>query len=292
MPRPTHAPTGPTPHTPHPARRIASAVLLLLILGFLLAMLANLYPLMRSIAAHQGDEHPMIEAIDAFGANGVLILAAVQALQVVTVFFPAVAVQMLGGLVYGILGGFLVCLAGYLLGNLAIYLLVREFRITLFPSSRKQRTARFPAAAAGSGGGADGRPAKPAKKSAWDFSFLRDSDSAFVVSILLFLIPGVPNAVLSYLLAGTRIGLPRFLLCCLCGAPTILLSCLVGQQLGQGDVAVGVVAFSVLVAASFVVYLLRAPLLAGLRRFGRGRRRALSATPADAPPPEPPAGEG
>lgn len=250
------------------ARRIVSALLVGAILAFLLWMLAGLYPLLRSISAYQQDEHPMIAAIEAYGAYGVLILAALQAIQVVTVFFPAVAIQILGGLVYGIVGGVLVCLAGYLLGNLMIYLLVRELHVSF--SRRRPRES------------ADA-PSEPRRKRSWDFSFLRTSKRATRVAVILFLIPGVPNAILSYLLASTRISLPKFLLCCLAGTPTIVLAATVGQQLGQGDVAVAVAVFSVLGVASLLVVLAREPLLAFARRLAQRRRDARAEATADLP---------
>jgi Uncharacterized conserved protein len=85
------------------------------------------------------------ETIEAFlahkaGSRGLIYLALIQAAQVLSIFFPGAAVQIAGGLVYGTLRSFLVCLASFVGANVGVFALARRRKDLMSnPNSKRSR---------------------------------------------------------------------------------------------------------------------------------------------------------
>ncbi|MCL2335959.1 MAG: hypothetical protein FWC60_00885, partial [Firmicutes bacterium] len=62
--------------------------------GFIVAMVIQLLPLIKGIIANIGNESNMVEHINAYGLKGIPILIGLQALQIIIAFVPAAAVQI------------------------------------------------------------------------------------------------------------------------------------------------------------------------------------------------------
>ena len=205
---------------------------------------------MERVVTHITDEKAVIADIQSYKIKGVLILIALQALQIITAIFPAAAIQVLAGLTYGIFYGMFICLAGYVLGNTIIFILVRQFDINFFPLKAN--------------------PAKKPHKSKWDFSFLRKADNAARMAFILYLIPGIPNAILPYIFAKTKISLPRYLLIIvLAGAPSILLCSLVGERISDGDIFTAALLFGILVLIALIVFFMRNHIIAFVNKHSK-----------------------
>jgi uncharacterized membrane protein YdjX (TVP38/TMEM64 family) len=144
------------------------------------------------------------------GIKGVLILLGIQMLQIVIVFIPGGPVELLAGAAYGGLGGLAICLAGCAAATALIFSVVRKFGspfIDLF-FSRKKTTK---------------------------YAFLRDTRRLSLVVFMLFLIPGVPKDLLTYIVPLSGIGLARFvLISCLARTPAIFASTLMGASMIEG----------------------------------------------------------
>ena len=63
---------------------------------------------------------------------GPLFIILTQSLQIVLAVIPSEPIQILSGVCYGPVVGFLSCLLGLILGNFIIYILVRKLVQTLF----------------------------------------------------------------------------------------------------------------------------------------------------------------
>ena len=216
-----------------------SFVLLIALIGLIFIMFIDLIPILRNVVAHIKNEEELTSYIKNYGSKGIPIIIALQALQVITTIFPAAAVQILAGLSYGIFYGMLCCLAGYILGNSIVFIIVRQIDKTFVPIIPKLDNREH-------------------RKTKWDFSFLKESKHAEFMSFILFLIPGIPNGILPYLFARTKISLPRYLLSItLAGIPSILLCSFMGERISIGDTLSALLIFGFLTLIVILVLIFR-----------------------------------
>lgn len=225
-----------------------STILLILLVGLIIVMFIDLIPVLENISAHIQNEAELTSYIKNYGAKGIPIIIALQALQVITTVFPSAAIQILAGLSYGIFNGMLLCLAGYILGNSLVFVIVREVDKTFFPVLPKFNRI------------------KP-KKLKWDFSFLKESKHAAFLAFMLFLIPGIPNGILPYLFARTKISLPRYLLSIsLAGIPSILLCSFMGERISKGDTRSALLILCFLLLIALIVVIFRKQIISSLKQ--------------------------
>lgn len=230
-----------------PGKRIS--VLLLIALVLLTAfMFVELIPLLRIIAENVTNEEAVTADIDHLGVKGVFLIIAIQALQVITTVVPSAGIQILAGLAYGLLKGMLICLAGCILGNSIVFLFVRQFDKTFeltIPKLRKFWNNRQ-----------------------WDFLFSNGGHSVALIAFALYLIPGIPNGILPYIFAKTKISLPRYLTSVgMASVPSILLCSLVGERIANGDIFTAVLVFCILGAIALTAVLMRKRILCLIRRI-------------------------
>lgn len=227
--------------------KLLSVAIILVIIVLIIIMCIDLIPLMKNVAAHISNEKVVVSVINNYGLKGILILISLEALQIISVVFPAIPIQILAGLTFGIFYGLLICIAGSLIGNTIVFVLVRQLKLTFnfkFLTHEPKKS-----------------------KSKWDFSFVRDAENVTMLAFLLFLIPGVPNGILPYIFANTKITLLRYLLCALtAGTPSIFLSILVGERIAKGDVFTAVLISGIVVFISIVVLLMRKRLIVFLEK--------------------------
>jgi uncharacterized membrane protein YdjX (TVP38/TMEM64 family) len=144
------------------------------------------------------------------GLKGILILLGIQMLQIVIALIPGGAVELLAGAAYGGPGGLAICLIGCAAATTLIFSLVKKFGspfVDLFFS--REKTAKY--------------------------AFLRDTRRLSLVVFTLFLIPGVPKDLLTYLVPLSGMGLARFvLISCLGRTPAIFASTLMGASVIEG----------------------------------------------------------
>lgn len=196
----------------HIKKRALSFFLLILFSLLMLGLFFDLYPLFKQVIKDSGNEQQLVSYIHAYGSKGVLSLVGLQALQVIMMFFPAAAIQVLAGLCYGVLWGALISLAGYILGNVLVFIGVRQFKQT-FPLFFDD-------------------PIKKSKKiSFFDLKSIKTMKQPQVLVFFLYLIPGIPNGILPYLFAETKIKLRTYLVSMsLASIPSTLLMTWLGES--------------------------------------------------------------
>ena len=161
------------------------------------------------------------------GIVGVLIFTFIQALQVVIAVIPPI--QVVGGVLFGGLLSFL----GTLLGTMAIFVLVKKF----------------------------GRPIVEAfvdEKQLKKFKFLQNEKKLTVILIILYLIPGIPKDVISYIVPLTPISKKDFFYYVMpCRLPAIMLSTILGSNVKSGNFTVALVVLGVALVAGIVGFLFK-----------------------------------
>lgn len=149
------------------------------------------------------------------GIWGILILLGLQVLQVIIAFIPGEPMELLAGALCGALGGTVLCLTGTVLASACIFALSRRYgrRLLALLGFGEKQVAQ------------------------WKW-LQRDeqSEKADLVIFLVFLIPGTPKDMLTYVVGMTRVSLKRFLcLSTLARVPSVLSSTLIGSSVIQGE---------------------------------------------------------
>jgi uncharacterized membrane protein YdjX (TVP38/TMEM64 family) len=149
--------------------------------------------------------------VEGLGLRGFFLLFGLQVLQILIAIIPGEPVELLAGAAYGALGGLGICLLGCVFASSLIFLLVRKFG-----SPRVIRFLR--------------------KDAAGTYTFLYDTPKIVRVVFILFLIPGTPKDVLTYIVPLSKLKAYQFILIsAFARIPSILTSTIMGDSLIQGN---------------------------------------------------------
>lgn len=166
------------------------------------------------------------EFIHSLGFGGWLLLLAIQYIQIVIAFIPGGPVQIVAGALFGPLGGLATCVLGMLLATATVFTLVSRYGhrvVKLFVKDKELR----------------------------QYKFLNDEKRLETLVVILFLIPGTPKDVLTYLFALTPIPLGRFLLLSIVARiPAALTSVLAGDSIAAGNWLHALIYFLIITAIS------------------------------------------
>ena len=192
--------------------RIAFSCLLLA--GALTALTVLALPYVRRLSDPETQRF-IQDWIGERGLWGILILLGLQVLQVIIAFIPGEPMELLAGALCGALGGTVLCLTGTVLASGCIFALSRRYgrRLLALLGFGEKQVAQ------------------------WKW-LQRDeqSEKADLVIFLVFLIPGTPKDMLTYVVGMTRVSLKRFLwLSTLARVPSVLSSTLIGSSVIQGE---------------------------------------------------------
>lgn len=160
------------------------------------------------------------------------LMAGIMALQVIIAFIPGEPIEILAGYIFGAWGGLLLCLLGAALGSVIIILAVRKLGmkfVTLFVERGQIENLKF----------------------------LSDPKKRDAAIFMMFLIPGTPKDILTYLTGLVPIHLGKYLLITsVARIPSILTSTMGGNMLGKQEYKVAILVFAVTLALTLAVMLL------------------------------------
>lgn len=173
----------------------------------------------------------LIDRVQSAGLAGVLILEAIQFLQVVVAFIPGEVVQIAAGMLYGPWWGALIILVGCVISSAFIYMLVHKLGAPFVH---------------------DMVPQKYAEK----FHEFEKSGRFEMVVFVLFLIPGLPKDIFTYITPLSDMKLVPFLVIAnLARIPGIVLSTYAADGLLEGRIMESVVLFGGLAAVAIIALL-------------------------------------
>jgi len=213
-------------------REILICTAFLLLIAFLLYFAVSTFvPLLRGAAGVRSEQDLITDYLrEEGGVKGCFALAALQVLQVISVFLPGMAVQVAGGLIYGAWVSFFICLVSFVFANVMMFYLCRHSRLLsrLLPENAKSvRTV-----------------------SDW----VNSNDAAFM-SMLAYMLPGIPNGFVPYVAAKAHIRARRFALSVLLGSVLqIFLNCAIGSLLTRGHWLLSALLILFMLAMIFVLY--------------------------------------
>lgn len=188
-------------------------------------------PLILELTEPGGVER-VVQDVRNAGPGGVLILLGMQFLQVVVAFIPGEVVQVAAGMMYGPWGGAAVVLVGCVISSAFVFFIVHKlgapFVRAMIPEKWMGKLEDF-----------------------------EETDKLDIMVFVLFLIPGLPKDVFTYLVPLTDMSMRNFLVLSTVGRiPGILMSTLAADGLMEGDIMRSVLLFLVAagIAALAIVF--------------------------------------
>lgn len=162
----------------------------------------------------------------------VILLLLVCAVQVIVALIPGEIVEIAAGYAFGAIPGALICLAGITLGSVIVLLLIkkigRRFVESIYPREKL-----------------DSLP------------ILNDPKKRNVFTALIFLIPGTPKDLVTYIVGLTNMSIPLYLLLATFSRlPSIIISTIGGNALGNNKFVRALIAFIVSAVVSLIGYLI------------------------------------
>ncbi|MBQ2478203.1 MAG: VTT domain-containing protein [Erysipelotrichales bacterium] len=180
----------------------------------------------------KGDDKAIQEYLSSMGHwEGLLSTFMLSILQVVTIVFPCIVIQIAAGVIYGLAESFAVTYIGFVLGNTLVYYIARKTGIQ-FTGKIGERINR---------------------------TWVRRAMAAErpdVVVRLGYMIPGIPNGWVPYIAKDSSLSVKEFMFAAARGSwIQIFLNCLAGTFLVQGQYLF--VVLSLLVQGIFVYVVIR-----------------------------------
>lgn len=213
--------------------RIGGLIAFFVVLALVLVLV---WPLISTLLT-EGPEQ-LAQDIRSAGAAGVFMLLGIQFLQIIVAFIPGEAVQLAAGMMYGPWAGALIILLGCVASSWVIYQLVHRL----------------------------GQPFVEDMVSTKYLDKFRNFEKGGKLTstvFILFLIPGLPKDVFTYLVPLTDMPLKTYLLVTtLARIPGVLMSTYAASGLLDGNIRSSIIIFVVLAIVAGIVLLFKDKLLA------------------------------
>ena len=180
----------------------------------------------------EGGVERLVERVQNAGAAGVFILLGMQFLQIVVAFIPGEVVQLAAGLMYGPWVGALLILIGCVISSSVIYWLVHKL-------------------------GAPFVQGMVSTEHLDKFRKFEDSGKLDVVVFVLFLIPGMPKDVFTYIVPLTDMDFKRFISLTTIGRiPGVVGSTYAAAGFASGDyvMSIAILAVLAIIAVAAIVF--------------------------------------
>lgn len=161
----------------------------------------------------------LINIIRNKGILGYLFFLLIQVLQVLFAFIPGEPVEIISGILYGTIGGYIICSLGILIGSIIAFYLVKKLGKKYVLKNVSIDNIK-------------------------KYSFLNTNKKIDTILFILYLIPGTPKDILNYIVPLTDIKLSKFLIISLLARiPSIISSTYVGDSFGKGNILISLIVF-------------------------------------------------
>lgn len=192
--------------------KIIKIILLILVTAIFVGLIIYLIPLMKEISTKEG-QLAFKQKIDDLGILGILVLFLLQLAQIVLVILPGEPLEVLAGMCYGTIGGTIFIFASVFITTTLIYLLVKKYgKKYIYQSFKKEKIDKIENSKA-----------------------LKNPKTVETVLAILFLIPGTPKDLLTYIGGLLPINYKKFvIIATFARFPSVISSTIVGNDIAQG----------------------------------------------------------
>lgn len=166
------------------------------------------------------------------GPWGKFIMIGISAFQIIVAVIPGEPIEIASGYSFGWIEGAVLCLIGSILGQTVVFLFGKKYGMEFVEIFVK-------------------------KEKLEKINFLKNSEKIYMTIFLIFLIPGTPKDVLSYVAGITPVKLIPFLLVSgLARIPSVVSSTIGGSFLGTKNYKMAFIVFGVTIVISAIVFII------------------------------------
>lgn len=211
--------------------KIFKIILMILVLAICIGMIIYLFPVMKNLSTTEG-QIAFKEKVTNSGIIGLLSLFGLQVAQIFLVVIPGEPIEILAGMCYGGLWGTVFILGSVLIISTAIYFMVRKLG--------RKFVCDF----------CDEKKIEKIENS----KLFQNPKKIELIMLILFLIPGTPKDLLTYIGGLLPIKPIHFILIStLARIPSVISSTLAGESLAVGDWKMGVILYGAVLAIVAVI---------------------------------------
>ena len=201
--------------------------LLIAIIVVLIGLTIMIMPKLAGFMGADGREQ-LQQFVQNAGPLGVIVIFALEVLQVVVAFIPGGAVEVVAGALYGTVGGGIIVVLGSVVSAMVIFILVRKLGAPFVQKFVSERDMKR-------------------------MSFLQDASKLNTLVFVLYLIPGLPKDVFTYLVPLTPMRARDFFILSTLGrVPAVFASTYMGASAASGNFVRAIIVFIVIVAIAVV----------------------------------------
>ena len=166
--------------------------------------------------------------INSFGVWGSLVFILLTAFQTIFAFIPGEPFELFAGYAFGFWQGTLFSLLGIIIGSIVVFLFTKKFGskfVELFFSKEKIESIKF----------------------------FKDKKKLYIITFIVFFIPGTPKDLLTYVSGLTPLKLWHWLLLTsIARIPSIVTSTISGNALGEQEYVYAIITFAVTLVISII----------------------------------------
>ncbi len=206
-------------------KKILKLFILLLVIILFVSIIIYLTPLMKQISTQEG-QLEFKQKIEELGIKGIIVLFLLQLAQIALVILPGEPLEILSGMCYGTIGGTIFIFASVFVTTTIIYVLVKKYgKKYIYEFFKKEKIDKIENSKA----------------------FKNPKTVEYILAIL-FLIPGTPKDLLTYIGALLPISFKKFILISTFARfPSVISSTMAGNNIVQANwhlvVAIYVITF-------------------------------------------------
>ncbi len=183
------------------------------------------------------------------GMGGWLIVVGMQMLQIFIAFIPGEPIEILAGVLYGGFGGLLICLIGCVAASSGIFMLSKRFGAPLVAKLFREKKMD-------------------------EFAFIKDSRKLEMVVFILFLLPGTPKDMLTYIAGANPMKLSQFLIIStFARIPSVISSTFIGSSIRQGKWEIAIIIFALTAVAGILGIVYKDSIIGFCKKAGQRLRR-------------------
>ena len=199
-------------------------------------------------AMKSGDEAKIQEFLMQSGTlKGLIYLFLLQAIQVISIVLPGAPIEIAGGMAYGFIKSFIACHTSFVITNWLIFLFARRFKSDFLDGEKSEKI----------------------------LAFLNKGDP-FIAIVLCFMIPIMPNGIIPYAAAATRISALKYTLGTFVGSSVqIFMMCAIGRKILSHDYTFMIIIVILDFIAMFFLYKYRDTLNKNIHNVGVKVREAF-----------------
>lgn len=233
--------------TKHYSKKVSAIVLSAFsVISCILAVIAVIF-----LKANFSDTDAFKAFVDRHYLLSVIALILICAIQVIIALIPGELVEIAAGYAFGSFTGTLICLVGISLGSIVVILLTRRF-------GRRFVESLYP------------------REKIDALPIISNPKKRNVLTAVIFLIPGTPKDLLTYAIGITEMSIPLYLLIStVARIPSIVMSTVGGDALGDNKFVYALIAFVVSGILSLAGYLIYTHIIKKHRNKSKNRPNSI-----------------